>query len=69
MPPGHTGRTGGRGTSDGFAFEEIGECLNELGKNDKAKPYFAKAYEALSKIDWVAEDTERMEYLKKLAGK
>lgn len=53
----------------GFTLEEIGECLLALGKADEAQPYFARAYDKLEEIDWVAEDTERMERLKELAGK
>lgn len=52
---------------DGYNYEEIGECLLELGKGDEAKPYFAKAYELLSKERWLASnEKERLERLKKL---
>ncbi len=49
--------------SDGFIEEELAECLLALGEADAARPYFRKAYELLSKIDWVAEDAGRMERL------
>ena len=52
---------------DGFVVEEIAEVLYTMKKSDEAKPYFAKAYDALSQIDWVAEDVERMERLKRLS--
>jgi tetratricopeptide (TPR) repeat protein len=54
---------------DGYNFEEIGECLLLLGKNDEAKPYFKQAYELLSKDMWLAEnEKDRLERLKKLGG-
>jgi len=53
---------------DGFVLEEIGECLLALEKADEAKPYFDRAHEKLSKIDWVAEDKARIGRLKQLAG-
>ena len=49
---------------DGFVVEEIGECLLALGKVEAAQPYFAQAYEQLSKISWVEKD--RLERLKQL---
>lgn len=53
--------------SDGYNNEEIGECLYALGREDEAKPYFAKAYETLSKDIWLAaNEKERLERLKKL---
>lgn len=51
----------------GFTLEEIGECLLALGRTNEAKPYFARAYEKLKEIDWVAEDTERIKRLESLA--
>ncbi|HLE53433.1 MAG TPA: tetratricopeptide repeat protein [Anaerolineales bacterium] len=55
------------GKSDGFIEEEIAECLYALGEIAESKPYFRTAYEALSQIDWVAEDAQRLERLKSLA--
>jgi tetratricopeptide (TPR) repeat protein len=49
---------------DGFIEEEIAECLLALGDREAARPYFQLAFETLSKIDWVAEDTARMERLR-----
>jgi hypothetical protein len=52
---------------DGYIFEEIGECMLLLGKNEDAKPNFKKAYEILSKDIWLAEnEKDRLERLKKL---
>ncbi|MCA9315138.1 MAG: hypothetical protein H6806_10245 [Planctomycetes bacterium] len=42
-----------KGETDGFVFEEIGECLWTLDKHDEAKPWLAKGYEALIGIDWM----------------
>jgi len=52
----------------GFTAEEIAECLLALDQPSKAKPYFQKAYDELSQINWVAEDTDRIERLKQYAG-
>ena len=54
--------------SDGFIEEEIGECLLAQGDGGAARSYFQKAYETLSNIDWVAEDTQRIGRLKSLGG-
>ncbi len=57
------------GETDGFVFEEIGECLLALKRGDDAKPYFAKAYEVLSKDEWLAESEPiRIVRLKQLGG-
>jgi tetratricopeptide (TPR) repeat protein len=53
---------------DGFTHEEIGECLLALGRNSEARVEFAKAYEILKDLSWVAEDTQRISRLKELAG-
>ena len=53
---------------DGYVFEEIAEIY--LVKNDpaKAKPYFAKAVEALSKDSWFAENEgDRLARMRQLA--
>lgn len=53
---------------DGYNSEEIGECMLELGRKDEAKPYFKKAYEALSQDIWLAEnEKERLTRLKELS--
>lgn len=56
------------GKRDGFTVEEIAECLLALGQEEAARFYFKEAYELLSEIYWVAEDTERMDRIKSLAG-
>jgi tetratricopeptide (TPR) repeat protein len=57
------------GESDGYVFEEIGECLLALGRNDEARPYFTKAYEVLSKDAFLVEqEPERIKRLKELGG-
>lgn len=57
------------GETDGFVFEEIGECLLALNREGEAKPYFAKAYEVLSKDEWLADgEAIRIERLKNLGG-
>ena len=45
----------GEGDSDGFVYEEIGECLLALDRAQEAQPYFAKTYEILSQDTWLAE--------------
>jgi tetratricopeptide (TPR) repeat protein len=52
---------------DGFVYEEIGECLLQLGKPQDSKGYFAKAFELLSKDEWlVRNEKERLERMEKL---
>jgi tetratricopeptide (TPR) repeat protein len=54
--------------SDGYVFEEIGECLLIQGKDDQAKPYFKRAYDLLSKDGWIAaNEPKRLERLKELS--
>ncbi len=53
---------------DGYVFEEIAECLLLLEKQAEAKPYFKRAYEILSKDQWlVKNEPERLERLKDLS--
>ncbi len=55
------------GTSDGYVFEEIAECLLTLDRVDEALPNFRRAYVELSKDDWLTEnEPERLERLKRL---
>jgi tetratricopeptide (TPR) repeat protein len=57
------------GESDGYVFEEIGECLLALDRAQEAKPYFAKAHEILSQDRWLAEkEPARLERLNELAA-
>lgn len=43
------------GASDGFVSEEIGECLLALGREQEARPHFARAWALLSQDVWLAE--------------
>jgi hypothetical protein len=55
--------------SDGYNFEEIGECMLLMNKQKEAKPYFQKAFALLSKDIWLqANEKERLERLKKLSS-
>jgi len=50
-----------------YVYEEIAECLLLLKREAEARPYFAKAYEMLSKDPWLAEnESARLERLKEL---
>ncbi|MBS1619741.1 MAG: tetratricopeptide repeat protein, partial [Bacteroidetes bacterium] len=54
--------------SDGYNYEEIAECLLELNRKEEAKPYFARAYDAL-KDDLYLKNSEpdRLARLQKLS--
>jgi tetratricopeptide (TPR) repeat protein len=55
--------------TDGYVFEEIGECLLLLKRKEEARPYFAKAHEILSQDAWLAEgEADRLTRLKELAS-
>lgn len=57
------------GESDGYVFEEIGECLLALNRRKEAHPFFRKAYENLLQDEWlVAHEPERLVRLKELGG-
>jgi tetratricopeptide (TPR) repeat protein len=52
---------------DGYVFEELGECLLLLKREDEARKYFKLAYDLLSKDPWlVANEAERLERLRTL---
>ena len=52
---------------DGYTWEEYGECLLALDKKEAAQPPFKKAWELLSKDEWLAEnEPQRLDRLKKL---
>lgn len=54
---------------DGFVYEEIGENLHALGKEQEAKEYFKVAHDILSKDVYLVEkEASRLERLKKLGG-
>lgn len=53
---------------DGYGYEEIAENLHLLGRIDESKPYFKKAYDALSKDIWLAEyEKDRLERLNEMS--
>jgi hypothetical protein len=55
------------GESDGYSFEEAAECLLALEREEEARPYFARAYEVLSKDPWFPPgDAARLERMKEL---
>lgn len=57
------------GQPSGFINEEVAECLLALGQGDEARPFFAKAHEELSQVDWVvALEPERLERLARLGS-
>lgn len=54
--------------SDGYVLEEIAECLLATGKSEEARSYFARAYEVLSKDEWLAaNEPKRLERIKRLS--
>ena len=56
-------------TADGFVLEEIAECLHVLGRPDEARPFFARAYEELTRDAWLSEqEPERLERLRSLGA-
>ena len=53
------------GTPDGFVFEEIGECLLALGREEEARPWLGRAYAELAKDRGLAEaEPARLERLR-----
>lgn len=56
------------GETDGYVFEEIGECLFALKREDEARRYFNKAHEILSQDKWLVEqEPDRIARLKQLS--
>ena len=54
---------------DGYVSEEIGECLQLLGRKAEARPHFAAAYRLLSSDSGLAKtEPERCSRLRELAG-
>jgi tetratricopeptide (TPR) repeat protein len=57
------------GESDGYVFEEIGECLLVLNRLEEARPYFLQAFELLKKDPGLAEkEPERLKRLGELGN-
>ncbi|MDF1837085.1 MAG: tetratricopeptide repeat protein [Planctomycetota bacterium] len=66
----HKDRAAADNPGAGYIEEELGECLLALGKPEEAAPWFAKAFEMLSKDDWlVANEADRLARLKDLGSK
>jgi len=55
------------GEADGYVFEELGECLLALGRDDEARPCFGRAAELLGDDPGLADDPKRLERLRSLA--
>ena len=55
------------GQADGYVFEELAECLLELGRPDEAQPHFARAVELLADDPALADEPGRLERLRSLA--
>ncbi len=61
---------GEEGDPTGYTQEEIGECLLLLGRGDEAVPYFAAAYDRLSKDEWFSKnEAERLARLSELGAR
>ena len=57
------------GGTDGYVFEEMAELLDATGKPEKAKPYFRRAAEELSKDAWLTKnEPARLARLREKAG-
>jgi predicted negative regulator of RcsB-dependent stress response len=56
------------GEPDGYVFEEIAEIYLVRNDRDRAKTYFAKAVDALSRDAWFAEhESDRLSRMRQLA--
>lgn len=56
------------GESDGYLFEELGECLLALGRAAEARPAFARAYEELSRDSWLTKsEPQRLSRIQQLS--
>jgi len=54
------------GQRSGYVFEEIAECMLVLDQEQEAQPWFAAAYQELSRDPWVAGEQDRLNRLKEL---
>jgi tetratricopeptide (TPR) repeat protein len=54
------------GQRSGYIFEEIAECMLVLDQEQEAQPWFAAAYQELSRDPWVAGEQDRLNRLKEL---
>lgn len=54
--------------TDGYVYEELGECLLLSRKKEEARKYFKIAYEMLSKNEWLkANEPDRLKRIKELS--
>ncbi|MCK4321093.1 tetratricopeptide repeat protein [candidate division WOR-3 bacterium] len=54
--------------TDGYVYEELGECLLLLGKKEEARKYSKIAYDFLSKNEWLkANEPDRLKRIKELS--
>ena len=53
------------GGEHGYVSEELGECLLALGRDETARPHFARAHELISKDQWLVKN--QPDRLKRLA--
>jgi len=54
------------GKKSGYVYEEIAECLIDMGEEQEAQGWFAAAYEQLSRDPGLANEQERLNRLKEL---
>ncbi len=56
-------------SSDGYVYEELGECYLALAAPSLAQPYFARAYQLLAQDEWlVAQEAARLARLQILGN-
>jgi tetratricopeptide (TPR) repeat protein len=54
---------------DGYVYEELGECLILLERENEAKSYFARSYALLSQDPWLARnEPERLQRLQEMSS-
>ena len=57
------------GEENGYVYEELAECLREMGREEEAEKFFADAYRQLAQDPWLAEqERERLQRLRRLGG-
>ena len=57
------------GEEGGYVYEEMGECILAQQKPEEAKPWFARAWNVLSKDPWLKDgEPDRLERMAKLGG-
>lgn len=55
--------------AEGYTREEVGECLLALGREEEARPHFARAWELLHDDPWLRRDEgDRLERLRERGG-